>query len=111
MSRPGRAVADPKQSGEAVFAVQTGTTKRTGRINYVVAATFTSLGLFHELVGYAHGRIADAKTRVLWESPYAASRPATLDIALGTDGRHRLEVWIDGRRTLAAVLRVRRRAG
>ena len=103
MSRPAaKAVASPKRSGEAVFAVQTGSTKKTGVINYVVVATFTSAGLFHELIGYAHGRYAGATTEVLWESPYAARRPATLDIALRTDGRHTLEVWINGRRSFAS---------
>ncbi|MCW2967236.1 MAG: hypothetical protein JWM71_1008 [Solirubrobacteraceae bacterium] len=97
MTRPPAVVTNPKQSGEAVFAVQTGSTKRTGLINYVVVSTFTSSGLFHELVGYAHGKIADATTKVLWESPYAKHRPATLDIALRTDGSHTLEVWIGGR--------------
>lgn len=104
MSRlPGKAVVNPKESGEAVFAVQTGNTKKTGLINYVLVATFTSSGLFHELIGYAHGKIAGATTKVLWESPYAPTRPDTFDIDLRTDGKHSLEVWLNGKRAYSAT--------
>lgn len=34
-------------SGEAIFAVQTGTTKKTGVLNYVLVASSTNAGLTH----------------------------------------------------------------
>jgi hypothetical protein len=55
-------------SGEVIFAVQTGTTKKTGVLNYVLVASTTNAGLTHWLVGYAEGKVANAKTTVLWET-------------------------------------------
>jgi hypothetical protein len=82
-------------SGEAVFAVQTGTTKQSGLINYVVVASSTYAGLTHWLVGYAHGRIASSTTDVLWQGPYLPTAQADLaeDVTLTTDGYRSLAVW------------------
>lgn len=86
-------------SGEAIFAVQTGTTKKTGVLNYVLVASSTNAGLTHWLVGYAEGKVANAKTTVLWETPYVETDRADKyqDISLRTDGRTSLEVWFGTR--------------
>ena len=51
-------------SGEAIFAVQTGTTKKTGVLNYVLVASSTNAGLTHWLVGYAEGKVGSSLDRV-----------------------------------------------
>src|ERR1039457_5239647 len=55
MSREDRNVMSRLQTGEAVFAIQTATTKRTGDINYVLVASVTNAGSSYWEVGYAEG--------------------------------------------------------
>jgi hypothetical protein len=93
MARSPVGVASPAQSGEAVFAVQTGTTKQTGDINYVLVASLTTGGKTHWLVGYAEGHIANAKTTVLWQSPPSGKGDLAEDISLRTNGSSSLEVY------------------
>src|SRR5674536_206071 len=57
---PGRGRAQKNCSGEAIFAVQTGTTKKTGVLNYVLVASSTNAGLTHWLVGYAEGKVGSS---------------------------------------------------
>jgi len=99
MARQNVDVPQKDRSGEAVFAVQTGTTKKTGVINYVLVASSTHAGMTHWLVGSAEGKVADAKTTVLWETPYLETAKADRyqDITLGTNGRTSLEVWFGAR--------------
>lgn len=83
------------QSGEAVFAVQTASTKRTGILNYVLAASSTNDGQTGWLVGHAKGLHANAELTVLWECAPEPSVGAKVsqDITLRTDGRSTLQVW------------------
>lgn len=97
--RPGD-VGGAQRAGESVFAVQTATTKRTGQINYALVATSSTRGRTHWLAGYAEGRIADARTTVLWSGP--APGPLDEDVTVRTDGHSTLDVYLGGRRVLAA---------
>lgn len=87
--------------GEEVFAVQTALTQRSGAINYVVVAAVTRDGVTHWDIGYAHGLIADASTRIFWRGPTRRGLPAAQDITLRTDGRSCLAVWLGRRRAFA----------
>ena len=93
MSREARDVMSRSQTGEAVFAVQTGTTKRTGDINYVLVASVTNAGFTHWEVGYAEGRVAGAKTTILWTGPPSRVAPVSEDITLRTNGHSSYTVY------------------
>ena len=85
--------------GIAVFAVQTATTQRSGVINYVVVAAVSRSGSYRWLVGYAHGLVAGASTRVLWSSEWHRVAVGTVAlpyeaVTVVTDGRHSLRVWL-----------------
>lgn len=97
MSREADNVTSPSQTGEAVFAVQTGTTKRTGEINYVLVASVTNAGRTHWEVGYAQGRVADASTKILWISPPSPTAPVNEDITLRTNGGSSYVVYFGDR--------------
>jgi hypothetical protein len=97
MSRERGTVASSTQTGESVFAVQTGTTKQTGAINYVVVASVTNAGMTHWEVGYAEGHLADARTTILWASPATRDAPLSEDVTLRTDGRSSLVVYLGSR--------------
>ena len=94
MSREARDVMSPLQTGEAVFAVQTGTTKRTGDIDYVLVASVTNAGFTHWEVGYAEGHVAGAKTTILWTGPSSRDASVSEDITLRTDGRSSYVVYL-----------------
>jgi len=104
MRRDPVGVAGPDQSGEAVFAVQTASTKQTGVLNYVVAASTTNSGSTRWLVGHAKGLTADASLTVLWFGEPVPSACAAFfqEITLRTDGRSRLETWFGPERVYAA---------
>ena len=93
MAKPPGNVDRGNAQGEAVFAVQTGTTKLNGLINYVVVASNSSRGATTWTIGYAHGHVADARLETLAQFPVPATSPVARDITLTTDGRHRLAVW------------------
>lgn len=97
MAKPAGQVDGRGVQGEAVFAVQTGTTKRTGLINYVVVASDSRRGATTWMVGYAHGHVADARLQILIRYPVPADSPAARDLTLVTDGHHRLSVWFGDR--------------
>jgi len=97
MSREARNVMSPSQTGEAVFAVQTGTTKRTGDINYVLVASVTNAGSTYWEVGYAEGHLADATTTILWTGPPSPTGPVSEDITLRTDGHSSYVVYFGNR--------------
>ena len=82
----------------AVFAVQTATTQSNGEINYVVVAAVSRADETYWLVGYAHGLVADAATKVLWKSAPqhlgCGSAVPGRALTLVTDGRHSLSVWV-----------------
>lgn len=87
------------QTGEAVFAVQTGNTKQTGLINYVLVASVRNGGFAHWELGYAAGHLANAKTYVLWSGPPGPSATVSPyeDVTLSTDGYHRYSVYLGNR--------------
>lgn len=101
--------ADPppvaKGTGELVFAVQTASTIRTGLINYVwVSQVVRPRGRYWS-AGYAEGRIRRARQWTLARAPVSRFPPPADGInrlAVATDGHHRLTVWINGQRFLAA---------
>jgi len=87
------------QTGEAVFAVQTGNTKQTGLINYVLVASVRNGEFVHWELGYAAGHLDNAKTTVVWSgSPGTSSNiPLGEDITLSTDGYHSYSVYLGNR--------------
>ncbi|CAB1127759.1 conserved protein of unknown function [Candidatus Hydrogenisulfobacillus filiaventi] len=91
--------------GELVFALQTASTTRTGLINYVwVAQLVTPRGRWWE-AGDARGRIRNAHERRLAKVAVARFPPpaGVLNrLAIRTDGRHRLSVYVNGRCLLRA---------
>jgi len=97
MSREPRNVMSRSQTGEAVFAVQTGTTKRTGDINYVLVASVTNAGCTYWEVGYAEGHVADATTTILWTGPPSPTASVSEDITLRTDGHSSYVVYFGNR--------------
>ncbi len=88
------------QTAETVVAVQTGWTKATGMINYIVVSNLAWNG-HKPLVeaGYAFGNIRDAHTLMFESAPaqrwLPRNRPYVLTIR--TDGRHLAKVWIGSR--------------
>jgi hypothetical protein len=94
MSKPPGNVAGTTDQGEAVFAVQTGTTKQNGLINYVVVASNSTRGSTSWLIGYAHGHVANAQLETLMSTKPSSSAASKLDITLRTDGRRSLQVWV-----------------
>jgi hypothetical protein len=92
MSKPPGQLSGPGAQGEAVFAVQTATTKLNGLINYVVVASRSAGGATSWLVGYAQGRLSHARLQVLYQTPASASAPSSREVSLATDGRRRLVV-------------------
>lgn len=97
MAKPAGQVKGRGAQGEAVFAVQTGTTRRTGLINYVVVASDSTHGVTTWMVGYAHGHVADARLQTLIRYPVPADSSPVRDLTLVTDGHHRLSVWFGDR--------------
>ncbi|HEX2016589.1 MAG TPA: hypothetical protein VGN69_07825 [Solirubrobacteraceae bacterium] len=102
MQRPPATVAAATETGETVFAVQTGTTKQTGDINYVLVSSLSTGGSTHWAVGYAHGHIANASTSILWHGPNSPSAELGQDITLRTDGHRALEVYFGAQRVYAS---------
>jgi hypothetical protein len=101
MAKPPGAVRSTGAQGEAVFAVQTGTTKVTGLINYVVVASTSYRGRTRWSVGYAQGHIANAH---LYRFVSLSVPPTTSvqNVTIQTDGRHRLAVWFGNRLVFAS---------
>jgi hypothetical protein len=97
MAKPPGEVRGHGAQGEAVFAVQTGTTKRTGLINYVVVASNSNHGATIWTVGYAHGHVADARLETLIRYPVPPDTSPARALTLVTDGRRRLSVWFGDR--------------
>lgn len=104
MTRAQVAVPRPDQSGEAVFAVQTSSTKKTGALNYVLAASTTNNGNSSWVVGHAKGFIADVQLKALWGSEPVPPDDAEVaqEITVRTDGQSRLSVWFGSTLVYAA---------
>ena len=87
--------------GELVMAVQTSNTANTGDINYVLVAevVYANGERFLE-AGYSTGHLANAMEHVLKRVPWA---PGPIRVSVETNGRDKLEVWVDGRPFLDAT--------
>lgn len=97
MTKPAGNVTGPHQEAEAVFAVQTASTKVTGLINFVEVTSDSLQGQTAYQVDYSSGHIRDAKTRVYWRTQPSATAPNTVDVTVRTDGSHSLTVWLGNR--------------
>jgi uncharacterized protein YneR len=104
MARDRVGVPRSDRSGEAVFAVQTASTKETGVLNYVLAASTTNGGRTRWVVGHAKGLYSDAALTVLWQSASLPSACAEFvqEITLRTDGQSSFHVWFGGSQVYAA---------
>lgn len=94
MSKPAGNVSGPDQEAEAVFAVQTASTKVSGLINFVEVTSDSLKGRTAYQVDYSSGHIRDAKTKVYWRSEPTPTAPNTQDVTIRTDGSHSLTVWL-----------------
>jgi hypothetical protein len=102
MAKPEGAVRSKDAQGEAVFAVQTGTTKVSGLINYVVVASNSHGGGTTWSVGYAAGHLADAKLTRFLRVPVRSTSPDTRAVTVQTNGRSQLAVWFGTRLVFAS---------
>lgn len=93
MARPAGNVTGRGNESEAVFAVQTASTKVTGLINFVEVTSDSLHGSTAWQVDYSHGRIRGAKARLFMRTPQSAHAPRSHEVTVRTDGAHRLAVW------------------
>lgn len=93
MSKQPGQVSTPGEVGQAVFAVQTASTKVTGLINFIVLSADSKDGMTSWRVGYMYGLVRDAKFIGYWGTEPSVDSPDTQDITLRTDGRRTLTVW------------------
>lgn len=100
VSRP--ATSNPRDPVEAVLAVQSASTQSNGSIDYVVVSTLSLHGKSTWQVGSAHGFVADASTRFLWQEPLRSDTPAREPVTIRTDGRHFLAVWFGATQVYAS---------
>jgi hypothetical protein len=83
--------------GEAVFAVQTGSTKITSDVNFLAVNSYASDGQLKWQVGYSAAKFQDARRRSLaqLDEPGAALVPdRPVGVTLRTDGHRSLDVFI-----------------
>ncbi|MGH9306224.1 MAG: hypothetical protein ACRD0I_04985 [Acidimicrobiales bacterium] len=97
MTRPPGNVTGTGHEAETVFAVQTGSTKVTGLINFVEISSDSRAGTTAWQVGYSHGHVKNAQTRLFARSAQSAHAPLSQDITVATDGHHHLTVWFGNR--------------
>lgn len=102
MTKPAGNIAGPGQEAEAVFAVQTASTKVTGLINFVEVTSDSLQGQTAYQVDYSWGHIRDAKTRVYWRTEPSATAPNTVEATVRTDGAHTLTVWLGSRQVFSS---------
>lgn len=93
MSKQAGQVEPADQVGQAVFAVQTASTKITGLINFIVLSADSTAGMTSWRVGYMYGHVRNAEYVNYWSSEPSVDSPDTQDISLRTDGRRTLTVW------------------
>jgi hypothetical protein len=98
-------VASSTGQGEAVFAVQTASTKVTSDVDFVLVNTVSRGGRLSWEVGQANGEYADAVETTLAEVPASpALRPVDepVDVTLQTDGDRRMTVYLGDQQVLDA---------
>ena len=86
-------VTGPGRESEAVFAVQTASTKVTGLINFVEVTSDSLRGSTAWQIDYSHGRIRDARSTLFWRSAQSTHAPLSHEVTVRTNGRNRLTVW------------------
>ncbi len=92
--------------GEAVFAVQTGSTKITSDVNFVAVNSYTKNGDFKWQVGYSAAKYENARRTALAQVDHP---PASLvpdhpvGVTLRTDGYRTLRVYLDDTKVLDAT--------
>lgn len=97
MTRPPGNITGKGEAAEAVYAVQTASTKVTGLINFVQVVSYSAEGETRWGVDYAYGRIANADTVPYWSTPMSTNAPRSQDITLRMDGYDSLTVWFGDR--------------
>jgi hypothetical protein len=98
------AVLDGSGIGEAVFAVQTGSTKITSDVNFLAVNTYSSGDRLRWQVGYSAAKYEDARRTSLAEldDPTPSQIPDhPVGVTLRTDGYHSLDVYLDETEVLA----------
>lgn len=93
VSKQAGQVESPNEVGEAVFAVQTASTKITGLINFIVLSSVSTAGMTSWKVGYMNGHVRNANYIGYWSTAPSLDAPDTQDVTLRTDGRRTLTVW------------------
>lgn len=94
MSKPPGNVSASDEAGQAVFAVQTASTKVTGLINFVEVTTSSSGGKTSWQIDYSFGHVVDAQNVLYWATEPSEEAPDTEEVTLRTDGRQSLSVWL-----------------
>jgi hypothetical protein len=92
--------------GEAVFAVQTGSTKITSDVNFVAVNTYTKDGTLIWQVGYSEGKYANARRRPIAdvkEFPASLVPDKPVGVTVQTDGYATLKVYLDDVRIVDAT--------
>ena len=92
--------------GEAVFAVQTGSTKITSDVNFVAVNSYTNHGAVKWQVGYSAAKYQDARRTALAQvdDPPASLVPDhPVGITVRTDGSRTLRVYLDDTEVLDAT--------
>ncbi len=101
MTHPAGTIAGRNREAEAVFAVQTASTKVTGLINFVEVVSDSTGGQTRWQVDYAHGHVENARNILYWRS--SGEFPgATQDVTLRMDGHRSLTVWLGDRRVFSS---------
>ncbi|MDQ0868417.1 hypothetical protein QFZ70_000890 [Arthrobacter sp. V1I9] len=93
MSKQPGQIQSAKEVGQAVFAVQTASTKITGLINFIVLSADSTEGMTSWRVGYMYGHVRNAEYINYYSTEPSVDEPDTRDITLRTDGRRTLTVW------------------
>jgi hypothetical protein len=91
--------------GEAVLAVQTGSTKITSDVNFLAVNSYSSGGQLKWQVGYSAAKYQDARRTSLAElddpgAPLVPDHP--VGVTLRTDGSRSLDVFVDDVQVLDA---------
>lgn len=100
---PARVEGASDEAGEVVLAIQTGSTKVTGDINFVVVNTITVQGDLDWIVGYSEGRVANASLttyETIEDVPPGLDTTSPVPITVRTDGSENLDVWLGNEQVL-----------
>jgi Tfp pilus assembly protein PilV len=93
MSKQPGQVQSATEVGQAVFAVQTASTKITGLINFIVLSADSTEGMTSWRIGYMYGHVRNAAYVNYYSTEPSVDSPDTQEVTLRTDGRRTLTVW------------------